>query len=778
MNKILSIAISSIFIVSCGGGGGGGGGTVAPAIPGPSINFSATSSSASNGDAVTINWSSTNSTSCTATGGWSGVRATSGSEDVNVAAGQNTYTIQCSGDGGSSSESVVIFGFDLGLVSAQINVNEDELYVGSIKASPNETLTQGLTYSIVESTNNGTLLLLDDAAITYTPNLNFNGVDSFTYEAYSADKNITVSTTIDIEVASVNDLPTIGLNTSSMLSKNNIIFEDTYSQRVSIFDIDNDVSELSISASIEGYDIPVTFTLDDGVNAAQNGTAELDLSSVPVGGLYDISINVSDGIDMTGVSLTSWLIADKRVVTISQNVDPEIDDGEKESRDYNIYYLSGNEESSGRTKYLFVGDSLSGQSALENFRLALAASVNKLNDSDASEFFSDDYFTIVAAEPVDPDGTSAASIRTGCYDFDEDIYCIGEMDRSVFDVMLPDNTLVSILTSIQGRGVNQGSKNIQPIRANDPTRTKNTLMHELGHAHGYMGDEYRTTDDRDVSFYADLNPNTTTEPQPANVKWRYHIDDITNVLGKDTLVCYNYGDGSIADFDDRGIQVADCGCFVNEWGPLDSNGDYPFIGKNPECSGVGHFEGNYYGDYDNYRPTFCSIMDSCSSAGYGPVNVETFAVGSLQNQGFYGWDDVRFQSNQTTGEYTGLSLSLNAIYDPAKVTLKWYVDGIEDTSKRDQTSVVFQRPTNDTIVFYTAKADDLTGTIITPDNVLDTEDFYDGLLQSSFYWCEGYVSTGTCDYSYDPNPNTYINYDFGYYNGPIGFTWGQNWTKF
>ena len=777
MNKILITAVSFVFIVSCGGGGGGGG-TAPPAIPGPSINFSATSSSASNGDAVTINWSSTNSTSCTATGGWSGVRATSGSEDVNIAAGQNTYTIQCSGDGGSSSESVVIFGFDLGLVSAQINVNEDELYVGSIKASPNETLTQGLTYSIIESTNNGTLLLLDDAAITYTPNLNFNGVDSFTYEAYSADKNITVSTTIDIEVASVNDLPTIGINTSSMLSKNNIIFEDSYSQRVSIFDIDNDVSDLNVSASIEGYDIPVVFSLDDGVNAAQNGTAVLDLSSIPVGGLYDISINVSDGIDMTGVSLQSWLIADKKVVTISQNVDPEINDGDKESRDYNIYYLSGNEQSSGRTKYLFVGDSLSGQSALENFRLALAASVNKLNDSDASEFFSDDYFTIVAAEPVDPDGTSAPSIRTGCYDFDENIYCIGEMDSSVFDVMLPDNTLVSILTSIQGRGVNLGSKNIQPIRADDPTRTKNTLMHELGHAHGFMGDEYRTSDDRDVSFYADLNPNTTTEPQPANVKWRYHIDDITNVLGVDTLVCYNYGDGSIADFDDRGVQVGDCGCFVNEWGPLDSNGDYPFLGKNPECSGVGHFEGNYYGDYDNYRPTFCSIMDSCSSAGYGPVNVETFAVGSLQNQGFYGWDDVRFQSSQTTGEYTGLSLSLNVVYDPAKVTLKWYVDGVEDTSKRDQTSVVFQRPTNDTIVFYTAKAEDLTGTIITPDNVLDTEDFYDGLLQSSFYWCEGYVSTGNCDYSYDPNPNTYINYDFGYYNGPIGFTWGQNWTKF
>ena len=35
------------------------------------------------------------------------------------------------------------------------------------------------------------------------------------------------------------------------------------------------------------------------------------------------------------------------------------------------------------------------------------------------------------------------------------------------------------------------------------------------------------------------------------------------------------------------------------------------------------------------RPTFCSIMDSCNEGGYGPVNVEGFAIGSIQNQGFY-----------------------------------------------------------------------------------------------------------------------------------------------
>ena len=58
-------------------------------------------------------------------------------------------------------------------------------------------------------------------------------------------------------------------------------------------------------------------------------------------------------------------------------------------------------------------------------------------------------------------------------------------------------------------------------------------MHELGHAHGEMGDEYRTDDDRDVSDFADLNVNTTTESTVSLLKWNHHIEDSLNVLGKD-----------------------------------------------------------------------------------------------------------------------------------------------------------------------------------------------------------------------------------------------------
>jgi hypothetical protein len=697
--------------------------------------------------------------------------------------GDNTFTLQCSGDGGSSTESVVIFAFDLGLYQSQINVDEDQNYTGSIKANPNETLEQGLAYSITEQTANGTLLLLEDANILYTPDSNFFGSDSFVYEAYSPDKNITVSVTVNIVVNSVNDSPSITPASPETLTKNDLLFDDSYTLRVAVADVDNDLDSLQVDVQIAGGDnIPSTFTPDSEqlLPNLATGDLTLDLTSIVEAGLQEAIVSVYDEEDSSSFRFTSWFIAEKNVVTISQNVDPE-DDSVKEDKDYYVYYLSGNSESRGRTKYLFVGDSLAGQNDLSLYRRALLASVNFLNDSDASEFFSEDYFTVVSAEPVEPDGSTPASIRTGCYDFDENIYCIGEMDRSVFDVMLPNNTLVSVLTKVSGRGVNQGSKNIQRIRNDDPERTRTTLMHELGHAHGYMGDEYRSDDDRDVSFYADLNINTSTEPQASNVKWKHHIEDTTNVLGQDVLVCYNYGDGSIADWDDLGITVDQCGCFANQWGELQSDGSYPFLGKNEDCAGVGHFEGNYYGLYDNYRPTFCSIMDSCSTAGYGKVNLEGFAIGSIENQGFYTWSQASYGVNDA-GVYNKLNLSMDVVYNTDKISLRWYENGIEDTSKRDQTSVSFDRPATDALVYYTARAIDLTGTISAPDNILDFEDFYEGLFQWGFHAWEvnaDLENRGRYIYNIDPisfsNPSVYSQYEYGFIEEAIGFTWAQNW---
>ena len=49
-------------------------------------------------ESVTLNWSSTNATSCSASGGWSGTLGTSGEQTVQIVDyGTNTFSINCSG---------------------------------------------------------------------------------------------------------------------------------------------------------------------------------------------------------------------------------------------------------------------------------------------------------------------------------------------------------------------------------------------------------------------------------------------------------------------------------------------------------------------------------------------------------------------------------------------------------------------------------------------------------------------------------------------------------
>jgi len=682
----------------------------------------------------------------------------------------------CGGGGGGGDASVP---FAITLAPNSISVDEDNIFNGSFAARANEPVT--LTYSLTSGTSNGQINISSSSgSVTYTPDSNFNGEDSFTYSVTASEKSVTQTSTVTITVNPINDPPSISIVSNNELDENSILFDQNPSFSVTYSDVDNSDDELSFSAKINGQDVPSTFT----ASGSGSGDITLDLTSLTSAGLFDAEIIVSDG-SLTGVdTYTTWHISNKTVVTISQDDDPEdgYDGGAKTQKDYYVYYLIGNPQSTGRTKYLFIGDSLDGNTDISLYRRALIASVNKLNASDASEFFGEDYFTVVSAEPVDPDGTSPVGVRTGCYDFDEDIYCISELDEAIFDVMLPDNVLVSILTkavnpdSGLGRGVNQGYKNIQRIRDTDPERTRHTLMHELGHAHGYMGDEYRT-DERDLTDRG-YNVNTTTQSDISILKWNHHIPDQLNVLGKDVQVCYNYGDGTIADWDDLGINIADCDCFINEWRTTtDSNGNntYTFVRKNPECSGVGLFEGNYYGLYDNYRPTFCSVMDKCTSAGYGPVNVEGFAVGSIQNQGFYDNDDVRLVKDAGQAN-VGFEIALDVEYDTSKITLKWFKNGVEDTSKQNQKTVIFDRPADNSVEIYTAKAVDLTGTITASDDVLDNTDFYEGAFQSYFYWCE-YDSNNRCSWSYDPDPSTYSQFNYGYMRGPMGVTWGINWEK-
>src|SRR3989338_3496235 len=88
-----------------GGGGGGGGGSTPTPTPALTVSISVNSTSVSYNNSATLTWSSTNATSCTASGAWSGTKATSGTESTGSLTSTKIYTLTCSGVGGNSSNS-------------------------------------------------------------------------------------------------------------------------------------------------------------------------------------------------------------------------------------------------------------------------------------------------------------------------------------------------------------------------------------------------------------------------------------------------------------------------------------------------------------------------------------------------------------------------------------------------------------------------------------------------------------------------------------------------
>src|SRR5262249_47503132 len=68
----------------------------------PTVAFSASPTSIASGKISMVTWSSTNATSCTASGSWTGTKATSGTFAVSPTS-TATYTLTCTGAGGTSA---------------------------------------------------------------------------------------------------------------------------------------------------------------------------------------------------------------------------------------------------------------------------------------------------------------------------------------------------------------------------------------------------------------------------------------------------------------------------------------------------------------------------------------------------------------------------------------------------------------------------------------------------------------------------------------------------
>ena len=81
------------LLAACGGGD--------RATPVPQVTISASPTSVGGGSSSTLTWSSTNATTCSASGSWSGGLLTSGTRETGPLSAPATYTVTCAGPGGT-----------------------------------------------------------------------------------------------------------------------------------------------------------------------------------------------------------------------------------------------------------------------------------------------------------------------------------------------------------------------------------------------------------------------------------------------------------------------------------------------------------------------------------------------------------------------------------------------------------------------------------------------------------------------------------------------------
>jgi hypothetical protein len=105
------LTATATYSLACTGPGGTASQAVTITVTGgpsaPTVSLTATPATINAGQSTTLAWSSTNATSCTASGGWSGAQPLTG-ELIVLTASTATYTLTCTGAGGSTARSVTV----------------------------------------------------------------------------------------------------------------------------------------------------------------------------------------------------------------------------------------------------------------------------------------------------------------------------------------------------------------------------------------------------------------------------------------------------------------------------------------------------------------------------------------------------------------------------------------------------------------------------------------------------------------------------------------------
>ena len=135
------------------------------------------------------------------------------------------------------------------IVADTLTTNEDtaitaNVITGSGGASADNVESGDRTLTTVTQGSNGTVTFTAAGAVTYTPNANFNGADSFTYTVTSG--GVTETATVTVNVTAVNDAPVNTVGGARTVAEDTVL---TFTGRdlVSVNDVDGNVATAQLA---------------------------------------------------------------------------------------------------------------------------------------------------------------------------------------------------------------------------------------------------------------------------------------------------------------------------------------------------------------------------------------------------------------------------------------------------------------------------------------------------------------------------------------------------
>lgn len=656
--RVVGAFVLAILLSACGGGGGGGGSS-APVVASPTVSISTDTGQLVAGGNVTVSWSSTNASSCTSSGGWSGSKSTSGSEEISLdSPGSTTFSLSCTGAGGSRSASAtveVLPVLEITVTDLAGSQLEDTSASYAVEVAFNRDPLSSPTLTITTAPQQGTATA-EELQINYVPSENYFGTETLEFMVEAEGIVSTASATID--VTPVNDPPVVSLTLKGEDGNGFTFAEPTLDFALDIEDVDNTPDEITISIASAGVELEF---------AKEGDEVSVSLPTDFAVGPTSFEITVSDSQDSVVNESQTWVIK-------------SIESLQTDSSD-RLSLMWGAEEQPLRVvDYVIVLDGL-----LQNRKdealdmLGFYFSQYLSNGATALQAIIDGTFNVYVMDFV-PGAESNLGVETGCSEEDDETFCIDDV-RAAFDTKLsefsgaPTADYVSIITGISGRGVNLGNFNVQPL-LNEPDATSyfgtpnytlSVLKHEFGHAFLRLLDDYTADfllEDEDgnkvydmsdrLPWYA-ISPNNTLNDPDDTLKWEHHVEEQnqTGTLpGRD-----------VTDDVSNSAVGAWPGCYVHD----------------SECQRT-TYNNVMNGDHTTFvdYAQFMEARQVSDAFSYDPVGEEAFIIAGIRNY-LSQWWDMGIIQNQD-GDYA-VCTSVELPSDLFK--LDWYQDGVLSQSLKD-----------------------------------------------------------------------------------------------